>query len=160
VTVIGHHCPWVESFMSANYLSATRLTRELGAALPVVSFLVEFAEYSADRTVTYDWHEFLPAGQIADAPRLRARPLIYLATGSAAFLLPGAQTATLTLTQPIGRDGTFAIALRRSKPRDRDERKGGSYEVVVDPAAYKQAVIAVLKPQVVMIARRLAAAAR
>jgi hypothetical protein len=160
ITVIGHHCPWVESFMSANYLSATRLTRELGATLPVVSFLIEFIEYSADRTITYDWREFLPAGQVADAPRLRARPLIYLAAGSAAFLLPDGQTATLTLTQPIGQDRTFAIALRRSKSRDRDERKGGSYEVAVDPAAYKQAVIAVLKPQVVMIARRLAAAAR
>ena len=87
-TVIGHHCPWVDSFMSANYLSATSLTRELGATLPVVSFLVEFVEYSADRTLTYDWHEFLSAEQITDAPRLRARPLIYLAAGSAAFLLP------------------------------------------------------------------------
>ena len=160
VTVIGHHCPWVESFMSANYLSATSLTRQLGATLPVVSFLVEFVEYSADRTLTYDWREFLSAEQITDAPRLRARPLIYLAAGSAAFLLPDGQTATLTLTKPIGQDQTFATALRRSKPRDRDERKGGSYEIWADPAAYKQAVIAMLKPQVVMIARRLATAAR
>ena len=160
VTVIGHHCPWVESFMSANYLSATSLTRQLGATLPVVSFLVEFVEYSADRTLTYDWHEFLPAEQITDAPRLRARPLVYLAAGSAALLLPDGQTAMLTLTKPVGQDQTFATALRRSKPRDRDERKGGSYEIWADPAAYKQAVIAMLKPQVVMIARRLATAAR
>jgi hypothetical protein len=160
VTLIGHHCPWVESVMSANYLSATRLTRELGATLPVVSFLVEFVEYSADRTLTYDWHEFLPAEQTSDVPRLRARPLIYLAAGSAAFLLPDGQTATLTLATPIGQDRTFATGLRRGRPRDRDERKGGSYEVLVDPAAYKQAAIAMLKPQVLMIARRLAAAAR
>jgi hypothetical protein len=66
----------------------------------------------------------------------------------------------LTLTKPVGQDQTFATALRRSKPRDRDERKGGSYEIWADPAAYKQAVIAMLKPQVVMIARRLATAAR
>ena len=160
VTVIGHHCPWVESFMSANYLSATSLTRQLGATLPVVSFLVEFVEYSADRTLTYDWHEVLPAEHITDASRLRARPMVYLAAGSAAFLLPDGQTAMLTLTKPVGQDQTFATALRRSKPRDRDERKGGSYEVWADPAAYKQAVIAMLKPQVVMIARRLATAAR
>jgi hypothetical protein len=160
VTLVGHHRPWVESFMLANYLPATRLTRELGAALPVISFLVEFVEYSSDRPLTYDWHEFLPAEQITDAPRLRARPLVYLAAGSAAFLLPDGQTATLTLTRPIGQEQTFATGLRRSKPRDREERKGGSYEVLVEPAAYRQAVIALLKPQVVMIARRLAAAAR
>jgi hypothetical protein len=47
--------------------------------------------------------------------------------------------------------------LRRTRGRDREERKGGSYEVAVDPAAYKQAVINVLKAQVVMIARKLAA---
>jgi hypothetical protein len=157
MTLVGRHCPWVESFMLGNFLAATRLTRELDATLPIVSFLVEFVAYSGERTTTYDWHEFLPAGHTPEAPPLRARPQILLSAGSAAFLTPDGQSATLTLTTAIGYEHAFVAGIRRTRGRDREERKGGSYEVTVDPAAYKQAVIDVLKPQVVMIARKLAA---
>jgi hypothetical protein len=157
MTLVGHHCPWVESFMLANFLPATRLTRELEATLPIVSFLVEFVSYSSERTTTYDWREFLPAGHTPEAPPLRARPQIFLSAGTAAFLTPDGQTATLTLTTAIGYEHAFVTGLRRTRGRDREERKGGSYEVAVDPTAYKQAVIDLLKAQVVMIARKLAA---
>lgn len=160
MTLVGHHCPWIESFMSANFLPATRVTRELKAALPIVSFLVEFAAYSTDRATTYDWGEFLPAGRTVEAPRLRARPMICLSAGTAALLTPDAQTATLTLTAPIGYEHAFVTGLRSTRPRDRAERAGGSYEVVVDPTAYKQAAIDVLKAQVVAIARKVAAGRR
>jgi hypothetical protein len=157
MTLVGHHCPWVESFMLANFLPATRLTRELEAMLPIVSFLVEFVSYSSERTTTYDWREFLPAGLTPDAPPLRARPQIFLSAGTAAFLTPDGKTATLTLTTAVGYEHAFVAGLRRTRGRDREERKGGSYEVAVNPAAYKQAVIDLLKTQVVMIARKLAA---
>jgi hypothetical protein len=157
VTAVGHHCPWIESFMLANYLPATRLTRELDATLPLISFLVEFVEYSTDRTVTYDWREFMPAPPAADVPRLRARPRIFISAGSAAFLTPDGQTAALTLTTSVGGGQSFAASLVRTRGRNRAERQGGNYEVTVDPAAYKQAVIALLKAQVEVIARKLAA---
>jgi hypothetical protein len=158
MTFVGHRCPWVESFMSANYLPATRLTRELEAALPIISFLVDFVEYSTDRTTTYDWREWLPAGApSSDVPRLRARPQVYLAAASAAFLLPDGQTATLTLTAPVGLERAFATALVRTRGRNREERQGGSYEVTVDPTAYKEAVAGLLKVQVAAIVRRLTA---
>ena len=157
VTVVGHHCPWIESFMLANYLPATRLTRELDATLPLVSFLVEFVEYSTDRAVTDDWRAFLPAPPAADVPRLRARPRIFVSAGSAAFLTPDGQTGALTLTVSVGGDQSFAASLVRTRGRNRAERQGGSYEVTVDPTAYKQAVIALLKAQVGVIARKLAA---
>jgi hypothetical protein len=160
MTVVGHHCPWVGSFMLENFLPASRLTRELGATLPIISFLVEFVEYSTDRTTTYDWREFLPPGQATDAPPLRARPQIFLSAGTAALLTPDGQTASLTLSTAIGYEQAFVTGLRRTRGRDRDERKGGSYEVTVDPAAYQQAVIDVLKAQVVVIARKLAAGRR
>jgi hypothetical protein len=156
MTLVGRHCPWVESFMLGSFLPATRLTRELEATLPIVSFLVEFVAYPSERTTTYDWREFLPAAP-PEAPPLRARPQILLSAGSAAFLTPDGQTATLTLTTAIGYEHAFVAGIRRTRGRDREERKGGSYEVTVDPAAYKQAVIDVLKAQVVMIARKLAA---
>jgi hypothetical protein len=160
MTLVGHHCPWIESFMSANFLAATRVTRELEATLPIVSFLVDFVAYSTDRSTTYDWREFLPVGRTIDAPRLRARPMICLSAGTTAFLTPDARTATLTLTVPIGYALPFVTGLRSIRPRDRAERAAGSYEVAVDPAAYKQAVIDVLKAQVVVIARNLVAGKR
>ena len=156
MTLVGHRCPWVESFMSTNFLAATRVTRELEATLPVVSFLIDFVAYSAGRSTAYDWREFVPAGRNADAPRLRARPVICLAAATAAFLTPDARTATLMLMAPIGYEQTFVIDLRSTRGRDRAERVGGSYDVIVDPAAYKQAVISVLKAQVAAIARKLA----
>jgi len=69
MTLVGRHCPWVESFMLGNFLAATRLTRELDATLPIVSFLVEFVAYSGERTTTYDWHEFLPPDTPLKHPR-------------------------------------------------------------------------------------------
>ena len=92
MTFVGHHCPWVESFMLDNYLPAARLTRELEATLPIVSFLVEFVEYSPDRTITYDWRDFLPAAPGPGIPRLRARPQIFVSAGTASFLTPDGQT--------------------------------------------------------------------
>jgi hypothetical protein len=99
----------------------------------------------------------MSAPPAADVPRLRARPQIFVSAGSAAFLTPDGQTATLTLTTPVGYDHSFATSLVRTRGRSREERKGGSYEVTVDPAAYKQAVIALLKAQVGVIAGKLAA---
>jgi len=158
MTFTGHRCPWIPSFMLDNYLPATRLTRQLDATLPIVSFLVEFAAYSPDRSTTYDWSQFMPAAPASDVPRLRARPQIYLSAGAAAFLTPGGQTATLTLSTPVGVDSAFVTNLASVRGRSREERRGGAYEVRVDPAAYRQAVIAVLKAQAEAIARRLAAA--
>jgi hypothetical protein len=88
---------------------------------------------------------------------LRARPQIFLSAGTAEFLTPEAQTATLTLTTPIGYEHAFVAGLRRTRGRNREERKGESYEVAADPTAYKEAVIDLLKAQVAMIARKLAA---
>ena len=156
-TLVGQRCPWVESFMLDNFLPASRLTRELEATLPIVSFLVEFVAYSSDRVTTYNWREFLPAGHLADVAPLRARPQIFLSAGTAEFLTPEAQTATLTLTTPIGYEHAFVAGLRRTRGRNREERKGESYEVAADPTAYKEAVIDLLKAQVAMIARKLAA---
>lgn len=158
MTFVGHHCPWVESFMLANYLPAARLTRELDATLPIISFLVDFVEYSPDRTNTYDWREFLPAPPAPDSPRLRARPQISVSAGTASFLTPDGDTAALTLTAPLGYEHAFATNLVATRGRNREERKGGSYEVLVNPAAYKQAAIEVLNAQVTMIARQLASA--
>ncbi|MDD2765038.1 MAG: hypothetical protein PHE83_13805 [Opitutaceae bacterium] len=157
VTVVGYHRPWLETFMGDDYLLTTRLTRELNAALPLISFLVEFVEYPADRAATYDWREFLPPAKAIGTPRLRARPQIYLPAGTAAFLLPDGQSAALTLTTPIGSEQVFVADLRRTSTHARD---AGSYEVSVDPAAYKQAVTDLLRAQVVMIARKLAAGSR
>jgi hypothetical protein len=159
-TFVGHHCPWVESFLSANYLPATRLTRELGVTLPVVSFLVDFVEYSTDRTITYDWSQFGRAGAAADVPRLRARPHVYVAAGSITLLTPDSQTAALVLTAPLGYDNAFVVAIHSIRGRDREERAGGSYEVTVDPAAFQQAVTAALTAHVKLMARKVAAGAR
>ena len=157
MTLVGHRCPWVESFMSTNFLAATRVTRELEATLPIVSFLVDFVAYSTGATGAHDWREWVPAGRTVDAPRLRARPMICLSAATAAFLTPDARTATLTLAEPVGYEHAFVTDLRRTQGRDRAERAGGSYDVSVDPAAYKRAVIAALKMQVAAFARKLAA---
>ena len=157
-TFVGHKCPWIPSFMLDNYLPATRLTRTLGATLPIVSFLIEFAAYSVDRTTTYDWKEFMPAPPGPGVPPLRVRPEVFVSAGSAAFLTPDGQTATLTLTTPVGTERAFVANLAAVRGRSREERRGGAYEVRVDPAAYREAVIDVLKPQVEGIVRRLAAA--
>jgi hypothetical protein len=158
MTFAGHRCPWITSFMLDNYLPATRLTRQLDATLPIVSFLVEFAAYSPDRAQTYDWAEFMPAPPPAGVPRLRARPQVFVSAGTAAFLTPDGQTATLALSSPIGGDLPFVVNLAAARGRSREERQGGAYEVRVDPAAYRRAVIELLQPQVEAIARRLAAA--
>jgi len=158
VTYVGHRCPWIPSFMLDNYLPATRLTQSLGATLPIVSFLVEFTAYSADRTSTYDWKAFMPAPPGPGVPLLRARPEVYVSAGTAAFLTPNGQTATLTLTTPIGTERAFVASLAAVRGRSKEERHGGAYEVRIDAAAYREAVIDVLKPQVEAIARRLAAA--
>ena len=158
MTLVGRRCPWVESFMSTNFLAATRVTRELEATLPVVSFLIDFVAYAPSRSTAYDWTEYLPAGRTTDSPRLRARPMICLTAATAAFLTPDARTAALTLTVPLGFEQPFIAGLRSTRGRDRAERAGGSYEVSVDPAAYKQAVLGALKAQVVAIARKVAGA--
>ena len=158
MTFVGHHCPWVESFMLDNYLPAARLTRELEATLPILSFLVEFIEYSPDRTITYDWRDFLPAAPGPGIPRLRARPQVFVSAGTASFLTPDGQSGALTLTAPLGYEHAFATNLAATRGRNREERSGGSYEVLVNPAAYKQAAIAVLNAQVTLIARQLATA--
>lgn len=155
VTFTGHRRPFIESFLTTNYLPATRLVREIDAALPIVSFLIDFVEYSNDRAITYDWSEFLPAAAAGAAPRLRARPQIFVADGSAAILMPDDRTATLKLVTPAGSKRQFVTGLALVK---RHKRKGDRYEVAVDPAAYKQAVIEALKPHLAAIARKIAAA--
>lgn len=157
MTFTGRRRPFIESFLAAGYLPATRLTRELNAALPIVSFLIDFVEYSNDRAATYDWSELLTAEPARDVPRLRARPQVYVAGGSAAVLMPGGQTARLTLNTPTGFERRFVTDLELVK---HDKRKGDRYEVTVDPAAYKQAVIAALKPHMTAIARKIAPASR
>jgi hypothetical protein len=155
MTVVGRRCPWIESFMSTNFLAASRVTRELEATLPVVSFLVDFVAYSPGRGTAHDWREFVPAGRTVDAPPLRARPVICLSAATAAFLTPDARTAALTLTTPVGYEQPFVTDLRSTRGRDRAERAGGSYDAAVDAATYKAAVIAVLKAQVAFVARKL-----
>ncbi len=154
-TFVGRRCPWVDSFTLDNHLAANRLTRQLNAALPIVSFLVEFAVYSTRPADTYDWRDRLPATG-ADFPRLRVRPQIHLSAGSTALLTPAGQAATLTLAAPTGIDGRFVTVFRPIRGRSREERRGPCYEATVDPAAYKRAAISLLRAQVVEIAGLLA----
>ncbi len=157
LTFVAYGFPWIESFMLENYLPATRLTRELDATLPIISFLVDFVGYSTDRITTFDWSKFTTGAPAGPVPALRAFPQIYLAAGSATLLTAEGQTATLTLTTPIGYERPFVNRIVPARGRSKLERRGGSYDVEVDPAAYRQAVIDALKPQVELIARKLAA---
>jgi hypothetical protein len=157
MTFVAYRCPWVDSFMLTNYLPASRVTRELDATLPIVSFLVDFIGYSTERTATFSWGAYMPGAAAATIPALRAAPQIYVAAGSATLLTPDGQTVSLTLNAPIGFPHAFVTRLVPTRGRTKEERKGGSYEVVVNPAAYREAVIEALKPQVETLARKLAA---
>ena len=156
-TFVAYRCPWVGSFDLANYLPAARLTRELDATLPIVSFLVDFISYSGDPKDVFDWSAFMPGAPAASVPKLRASPQVYVAAGRMELLTADGQTAALELTTPVGYAHPFATRLTAARGRTKDERKGGTWEVAVDPTAYRQTVIDLLKPQVVAMARKLAA---
>ena len=155
VTYTGRRHPLVDSFLTSGYLPATRLTRELNAALPIIAFLVDFVVYPGERTATFDWSGFMTAAPASGSDLMRARPQIYVAGGSVEILMPGGQTASLTLTTPSGFNRRFVAGVKKVKAK---KRAGASYEVTVDPAAYKLAVIETLKPHLAAIVRKMAAA--